>query len=127
MMTHFCIPLSNNILSAVIIIWRNARRRSSTQVNLVFREILGTQYKEHRHRLITPMLIIALSIPRLIISIVSGCIQSGRSTWLYLAGYLISFSPTMLTCVLFVLPSNLYKRGFQQSSWILMGPLTPSG
>ena len=114
-MIHFSVPFGINIISAVIIIWKSARQRTSLGRHLGFRQLLGEQFQHHKHLLIAPFLIVLLGLPRLIISVLSGCVKSTRNSWLYLLGYLISFISPMLTFVLFVLPSKLYKEEFNQS------------
>nr|ACC43983.1 low density lipoprotein receptor [Philodina roseola] len=112
---HFGIPFLVNMISALIIIWRTSRRKTNTNTYVRFRVILKTQMTEHKHLLIAPLLIVGLGIPRLIISVVSGCMKSKSSAWLSLYGYLISFLPAMLTFVLFVLPSKLFMAEFRKS------------
>ena len=114
-MIHFSVPFVINFISAMIIIWGTAQQRTSTQANHGFRQLLTQQFHHYKHLLITPLLIVALALPRLIISIVSGCMKSGRNAWLYFVGYLLSFIPPMLTFVLFVLPSKFYKKEFTES------------
>ena len=116
-MIHFMCPFLINLISAVLIIWRSARQRTSLGLgrSLNFEQSLGEQFQHHKHLLITPFLIVVLGLPRLIISVVSGCMKSTRISWLYLVGYLIAFIAPMLTFALFVLPSKLYKEEFNQS------------
>ena len=113
--SHFIGPFVINILSAVIIIWQTSRRKTKMRKNLAFRMILRAQLREHKHLLIAPLLIVGLSVPRLIISMVSGCLSSRGRSWLFLTGYLFSFVPPMLTFVLYVPPSKLYRDEFRNS------------
>ncbi|CAF1211983.1 unnamed protein product, partial [Adineta steineri] len=53
--------------------------------------------------------------PRLILSCLSGCIKLARDSWLYLIIYFISLIPPMMTFIVFVLPSNMYKKEFTDS------------
>jgi hypothetical protein len=114
-MTHFIVPFGINLTSAVVIIWKSARQRTNVRRNFDFKQLLGEQFRQHKHLLIAPFLIVVLGLPRLIISIASGCMKSSRNAWLYLLGYLISFVCPMLVFVLFVLPSKLYKEQFNAS------------
>jgi uncharacterized membrane protein YesL len=41
--------------------------------------------------------------------------KSNRNSWIFLIGYLVSFIPPMLTFILFVLPSKLYKEQFRKT------------
>jgi hypothetical protein len=56
--------------------------------------------------------LIILSLPRLIISLMSGCMESARNPWLFVISYYISFVPPLLIFVVFVLPSKIYKDQF---------------
>ena len=112
---HFIIPFSINIISALIIIILTARQRATTRANLTHQQSLGNQLQQHKHLLIAPVILVILALPRLILSFVSGCMKSARSPWLFLGGYFVSFVPPMLTFVIFVLPSKLYKREFHQT------------
>ncbi|CAF1476914.1 unnamed protein product [Adineta ricciae] len=51
----------------------------------------------------------------LLSSLLSGCIGVFHYTWLYLCGYFISFTSSILVFVVFVLPSNSYRKTFKES------------
>jgi hypothetical protein len=38
-----------------------------------------------------------------------------RTPWFYLIGYFISFISSMLTFVIFILPSEMYQKEFNES------------
>jgi hypothetical protein len=61
-------------------------------------------------RHISPIAIVILSIPHLIISFLSRCMKSNRDPWFFLFGYYIFFVPPLLILVLFILPSDMYKK-----------------
>ena len=114
--SHFLFPFMINILSALIIIIRTARQRVRAQRQQSSREQLWKQLKELKHLLISPVILIILASPRLIISFLSGCMKTTRGNpWLYILGYLISFSPSMLLIVVFVLPSKTYKTELKKT------------
>jgi hypothetical protein len=109
---HFLVPFSINLLTALRIIKGIALRRSNTQPEHSFEHHLQRQVRRHRHLLFAPCVLIILSLPRLIISFISGCMRTVREPWLHLISYFISFIPSMLTFAVFVLPSKNYKREF---------------
>jgi hypothetical protein len=111
---HFLVPFSINVLSAIVIIVRSARQRERTRPRETYRERLGQQVQEHKRLLVAPYVLIILAFPRLYISFISSCMKSARDPWLYLVGYFMSFAPSMLTFVVFVLPSELYKKEFDK-------------
>ncbi|CAF3762335.1 unnamed protein product [Adineta steineri] len=112
---HFSVPCGINCISALIIIIFTARIRVTAQENQSYKQLLYKQCWQHKHLLISPFILIVLSLPRLIISLLSGCMKSARNPWLYLIGYFISFIPPMLTFVIFVLPSKMYITEFKKS------------
>jgi hypothetical protein len=109
---HFLTPFIINFLSAVVIIVQVFRTRSKTQKNLARRTVLYAEFKRHKHILISPCILILLAFPRLIISLSSRCMESARDPWLFVTGYYISFVPSLLTFITFILPSTKYKDEF---------------
>ena len=107
---HLFFPFTIDIASALVLIINVARRHSAAQHRLSFTEHLRQQVYELKHLLIGPLILTVLAVPRLIIHSISGCMASGRDPWFYLAGHIISYIPPMLIFVLFVLPSQLYRK-----------------
>ena len=117
---YFSVPFFINIVSALVIIINTARHRSALRTNQSYKQHLREQFQQYNHLLIAPCVLVVLAVPRLIISFFSGCMKSSSDSWLFLAGYFISFIPSILTFVLFVLPSKVYKEQFWRSmegSW----------
>ena len=113
---HLIVPFLANLFSALFIIFGTARRRSIAQTNKKsFKQHVISQIREHKQLLISPFILLVLALPRLIMSLVSGCIDPSENPWLYLCGYLISFTPPMLVFTVFVLPSELYRKTFKDS------------
>lgn len=112
---HFIVPMLVNFISALVIIISTARSRSTAQTKLPFNQHFKRQLKEHKHLLLTPCLLILLSLPRLIIPFFSGCMKSPRHAWLFLIGYFISFVPVTLHFFIFVWPSKKYMGDFKKS------------
>ena len=107
---HFLAPFSINLLSILAMIFLLSRHHSAIQPALTFRKHFKLQIKKHQHHLITLFALVLLALPRLIISFLSGCMKSPSYSWLFLAGYLMSFLPSILTSVIFILPWRVYKR-----------------
>ena len=63
---HFSIPFVINGISALIVIITITRSRLNIQKTKSFKE----------HLIISPLILVALAIPRLIISFLSGCMGS---------------------------------------------------
>ncbi|CAF1432973.1 unnamed protein product [Adineta steineri] len=106
---HFLTPFMINVISALIIMIKLSQKGNvprSHQNN--FRK----QLNEHKHLLISPIVLVILSLPQLIISLLPGCMKSFREPWLFLMGYFLSFIQALVSFITFVLPSNIYKKEF---------------
>jgi hypothetical protein len=109
---HFLTPFIFNIGSAITIIITISRHRSKTKKQITYKQHLCEQFREHRNLLISPIILIILHLPRLIISFIPGCMKSARNPWIFLIGYFISCVPSLLTFIIFVLFSDTYKQEF---------------
>ena len=112
---HFLTPLSVNFIAALLIIIRAARVRSRVRAKTTYRHHLREQLNQHKHLLISSVLLILLGLPRLIISFISGCMKSARDPWLFLIGYFVSLIPPTLIFFTFILPSATYRREFKEA------------
>ena len=108
-------PFIINFISTVTIIIASARQRKLIQKQKKYQTILFEQFRQHKNLLIAPIVLILLDIPRLIITFVPGCLKSSSDSWLFLIGYFLSFIPSLLTFILFVLPSTSYSQLFNQA------------
>ncbi len=111
---HFSLPFAINAVSALTIIITVSRTRSSAQKAKPFKVHLYEQLQQHKHLLISPLILVVLALPRLVISFLSGCMGSARESWFYFVGYYVSFIPAIMTLVVFILPSDLYKKEFYE-------------
>ncbi|CAF3330297.1 unnamed protein product [Rotaria socialis] len=109
---HFFVPFALNLISALIVIIIGARRRATVKQDRTYKEHIIHQFRQHRNLLIAPLMFVLLIFPRIIIAFASGCMKSSRESTIYLAGYLISFIPPILTFVVFVIPSKVYTAEF---------------
>ncbi|CAF3179397.1 unnamed protein product [Rotaria sp. Silwood2] len=114
-LVHFLIPFTINLISILFIIILIARFRLSSQPALSFRKHLQLQVKQNKHHLIASCALVFLALPHLIISFITGCMKSPRYSWLFLIGYLISFLPSMMTFIAYILPSETYKDAFKSA------------
>jgi hypothetical protein len=112
---HLVGPFTANLFSALFIIFGSARQRAAARTKQTYREHVYEQLSEHKQLIISPLILLVLSLPRLIISMLSGCVNASQYPWLFLCGYFVSFTPSMLVFVVFVLPSKLYRKTFQES------------
>ncbi|CAF3857718.1 unnamed protein product, partial [Adineta steineri] len=112
---HLVGPFIVNLFSALFIIFGGAHQRSVVRTNQSFKGHIQEQFREHKQLIISPIVLLILSIPRLIISLLPGCVKTSDNLWLYLGPYFISFTPPMLIFLIFVFPSELYMKAFKQS------------
>ena len=103
-----------NIISALIIIIMSARKRRSLQSSQSYQHILSEQIHQHMNLLISPVILVVLSLPRLIISFSGACMKSTRNSWLFLIGYFISIIPSTITCLIFIVPSTSYRQALRK-------------
>jgi len=112
---HFCGPFLFNFISSIILIVKKSRQHQNLHPDQSYKTILRKQFQEHKHILIAPLVLVILALPRLILTYIRTCMQSEKDAWLYLCGYFISFVPSMLTFIIFILPSKFYKKQFRQT------------
>jgi len=112
---HFFGPFIINLISVIILITKKSRQQSNLYKQQTYRTILREQFRQHKHLLTAPIVLVILALPRLIITFVSKCMKSANDSWLFLLGYFISFIPPMLTFVVFIMPSKFYMKEFHKS------------
>jgi hypothetical protein len=113
---HFIVPFSINLISIILMIISIARNKSKSHQKQPYKKHLQEQFHQHKHRLFSSLILFLIGMPRLIISLVSKCMQSARNPWLYLSGYFISFIPPLLVMIIFVLPSEFYRKEFKEAT-----------
>jgi hypothetical protein len=112
---HLLGPFFINIFSTLFIIFGTTRQRSVAQTRKTYREHLREQLSEHKQLIISPIILLVLAMPRVITSLLSGCMNTSKNRWLYISAYFISFAPSILVFVVFVLPSELFRKRFKES------------
>ncbi|CAF2123042.1 unnamed protein product [Rotaria magnacalcarata] len=112
---HNLAPLLANLFSAGYIIFQEALLRAQVVNCLTYNQLLRLQLKEHKQIVISPLVLLVLSLPRVIISFLSECVKASRNLWRCLSNYFISFIPFAAIFVVFVLSSKFYKGLFKGS------------
>ena len=103
--------LSTGILLVVITRQRSTIRKDKT--TLSFSAALRKQMAYYKHLIISPMILLILNFPRLVISLGSVCVDTSWRNYVYLAGYFISFLPFMTTFFIFITPAPVYQDEFK--------------
>ena len=109
---HYFVPLIINVVSIICVIIITARQRSLLQNNRSIWVHLRSRLKKYKHMLGSSVLIVILTLPNLIASIVMSCRKSSHLFWFYLISYFLSFLPAASCFFIFVLPSSLYRKEF---------------
>ncbi|CAF3802137.1 unnamed protein product [Rotaria sordida] len=112
---HYFAPLFINLLSALLIIIKTTHQRVGTQTSLSFLILLGLKLKKYKHLLISPVIILILTLPHFIISIILDCNKSSHLFWFYLIAYFLSFIPAAFIFIIFVIASPLYRQEFKKT------------
>lgn len=107
---HFFTPFFMNISCSLFFIIRISQRKTILQQRRPFINVFRDQLKKHVHMLLSPTILVILSIPRMILFFKAGCMKAMDKSWLPLLAYLISYLPAMLTFMIFALPSIFHKR-----------------
>jgi hypothetical protein len=112
---HFVGPFLINLISSMVLITTKSRQQANLHRQRPYKVILREQLQQHKHLLTAPIVLVILTLPRLIITFALKCMVSSNDAWLFLVGYFISFIPSMLTFVVFILPSKFYKKEFNRA------------
>ena len=112
---HLIVPFALNLISAVGIIVLLSMRRAKVHQERSFRAHLLSQLREQKYLIISPIGLILTAIPRLVLTFQLECMKSVRDpVSIFLFAYFISFLPSILLFVIFILPSNTYRSEFQR-------------
>jgi hypothetical protein len=112
---HFFGPFILNLVSTILLITTKSRQQLNLRSDRTYKEILLKQFREHKHLLTAPIVLVILALPRLIITFVSKCMKSANDPWLFFVAYLIPFIAPMLTFIVFVFPSKFYMKEFRKT------------
>jgi hypothetical protein len=109
---HLLGPFLVNLFSTGILIVAISRQKINVQKNKnpqTFTVVLHQQIARYKHLIISPVVLLILALPRLIITLGSLCIDTTWRNYIFLAGYFISFIPFMTTLFIFIIPAPVYQ------------------
>ncbi|UJR16921.1 hypothetical protein I4U23_003819 [Adineta vaga] len=113
---HFVGPFLINIISAFGIVYIRAKRRWNFQKEISLNQHMQNQFRRHKYLVISPIGLILLALPRIILAFQLECMKSAHeSVVFFLLGYFISFLPSLLLFIIFVLPSSMYRKAFKKT------------
>jgi hypothetical protein len=116
----FLLPLIINLISSIIIIRETFRskKQSTTKLKTAINRktklkiqlnIIKKQSIKQKHILLGPLLLAALSVPRIVFVFIFVCTKLDQRPFLSLFGYLIAFVPSMSILIVFIAPSINYR------------------
>ncbi|CAF4734336.1 unnamed protein product, partial [Rotaria sp. Silwood1] len=120
---HFIISFSINLFSSMFVIKSSAEQQIKINNKHTFHQ-LYIQFQLHEHLLISPLVLMLLAITRLISSFTTGSIKSSRNPWLFILGYYISYVSPMITFIIYIISSDLFKNEFYQTIWRIQQQLS---
>lgn len=109
---HLLGPFLINLAATGILVFIISRQKFTVRkgaVQKTFIVVLREQIAYYKHLIISPVVLLILTFPRLVISLASICIDTSWRNYVFLAGYFISFIPFMTTLLIFVLPAPVYQ------------------
>ncbi|CAF0978838.1 unnamed protein product [Adineta steineri] len=112
---HLLIPLIINLGSAVLIVCTVSRQRALSQLRQTCYQHFKEQLYEHKHLIIGPIILVILALPLVVTASLFRCVKASHNSWWLLCSYFISFIPSTLTFIIYILPSDLYSKEFKKS------------
>ncbi|CAF1323160.1 unnamed protein product [Didymodactylos carnosus] len=105
---HLVTPFTINLSSAFIIV--HSSKIKSIAIHSNYISTLHQQINAYKHLIISPIVLVLLTLPTLIFAFLFTCITEIKSwqNYLIIIGYFISFIPQMATFLIYVLPSTTY-------------------
>ena len=106
-----------SITSLITLIARNRAKVNTRRSSNSFYDLLLKQFKEHKELYINPSITILSTLPQIILSFSLACTEFSLSwkRYVLLTTYFLSYLPQMLSLILHILPSSLYKKEFHQT------------
>lgn len=103
----FIYLLASSIL--IVVITRKKLTALKDNPNHSFATVLRRQISSYKSLIISPMILLVLALPCLIISLGSLCMDTSWRNYGFLPGYFISFTRIMTILFVFVVPAPVYR------------------
>ena len=95
----------------MILLFISTKYRTKVDKKRSYLTHLRHQLQLLKYSIISPIVLILLATPRIILAFTLQCMKSAREpVGLFLLGYFISFIPSMVTFIVFILPSQFYRK-----------------
>lgn len=110
---HYLTPFCVNLGCIGVILLTLARTKSKAKKQN-FWHLLQQQVLTNKHWIISPIVLATFALPRIIFAFTFTCISTSEpwQTYMLLTGYFVAFLPQVVSFIIFVLPSEFYKKEF---------------
>jgi hypothetical protein len=107
-----------SVTRLIVLITQSRAKTRREGKNVSFNNLLMQQFKKQKELYINPAIIILSALPQIVLSFSIACteLSSAWQRYLLLITYFLSYLPQMISLVLHILPSTLYKREFHETS-----------
>ncbi|UJR19288.1 hypothetical protein I4U23_022417 [Adineta vaga] len=112
---HLIAPFTCNFLAAVFLLVLLTRLKARVKSQVIIKTFRQQLY-DHKRLIISPIILVLLGLPRLILSLINACTNQYWLNVLFISAYLISYLPSIGTFVIFILPANSYKNSLR-ATW----------
>lgn len=113
---HTITPFLVNFFSAIILLVFFAQTKQRTNATDKYINIVVAQVREHKHIIISPLLMIILKLPSIIVMLVIKCIESNWQLYLSVITYFLSLAPLTMTFIVYILPASSYMEILAEKS-----------
>jgi hypothetical protein len=110
---HLLGPFLINLIATGALIFIISRQRFTVRKDTTrkaFLVVLHEQIAHYKQLIISPVVLLLLALPHLIISLGSLCISTSWRNYVFLAAYFVSYAPLVSTILIFVLPAPIYRK-----------------
>jgi hypothetical protein len=111
---HLFAPFACNLFSASFLLITLTRNKAAVKQTAITNTFVR-QFRQHKHLIISPIVLILLNMPRLILSLTNACTKKAWINILFISGYFISFLPLLSTFIVFVLPAEVYMKVLRET------------
>ena len=115
---HLVTPFLINFFATMVLIRNLVKRKSAsslTSATDTYGSILSKQLHIYKSFIISPLIILVLELPRLVLAFAFACMTKPWQNRIYLASYIVSCIPYTTALFIYVWPSTTYKTELRAS------------
>ncbi|CAF1342030.1 unnamed protein product [Adineta ricciae] len=111
---HLILPILVNFFAPLILIVILIEHKRSLKPTTTFLSRFVDVIRTYKHNLISPLLLVTLTLPHLLITLHFHCISQSKQIIIYLFTYILSLIPFVSTLFIFVFLSPKYREEFSK-------------